>query len=124
MKKNPYLEQAAKMLKKQKMYTKFRDENLLEISQDKESKVFCFLTIEKEQFPGMIISLAFDYHETYVVADMVINLMHIAPVALGEAFYRSKNGNLYWGTDAAFHFALECDSQIIRDIEPVSKDLH
>lgn len=124
MKKNPYLEAAAKMFKKQKMYAKFRDENLLEISLDKDDKVFAFLAIEKDQFPGIIFSIAYDFNETYIIADMVINLMYICPVALGEAFYRSKNGNLYWNEDAKFHFTLECDQQLIQELEPVSKDLH
>jgi hypothetical protein len=124
MKKNPYLDAASKIFKKQKMHSQFRDENILEVSQDKGSKVFAILILEEKQFPGILVSLSYDYSEIYVVAEMVINLMHLSPCALGEAFYRSKNGNLYWGVDAAFHYTLECDQQVIEDIVPVSKDLH
>lgn len=124
MKKNSYLEAADKMLKKQKYHTKFRDENLLEIAMDKKEKVFAYLAIEQDQFPGIIMSLAYDFGETYVIANLTIDLMHLVPVTLGEPFFRSKNGTLYWGTDAAKYFALEFNNQFLKEVEPVSKDLH
>lgn len=124
MEKNKYLAQAEKMLKKQKYHTYFPDENMLEVSRDKNSKPFAFLIIEKEQFPGIVLSLALDFHQTYIVADMTINLMHIAPLALGEPFYRSVNGTLYWDTAAQLYFEMEFNKEMLNNLEPVNDTLH
>jgi hypothetical protein len=122
MKKNPYLERAAEMFKKQKMHTRFADENLLEVATSRGEKVFCFLIVEEKQFPGIIVSLAYDFHDTYIVADMMINLFYITPCALGETFYRAKDGTLYWGEEAAFRYELETMS--IKDLAPPSDMKH
>jgi hypothetical protein len=124
MKKNTYLVAAEKMLKKQKMFTTFVDENILEVCLNKSEKPFAFLLIEEEQFNGVVVCLALDFHQTYIVADLIINLMHIAPVALGEAFYRSVNGNLYWNEEAQLHFELEYNKDLLDDLPTINDTMH
>jgi len=124
MKKNPYLQTAAKRFKKQSLYPVFRDENVLELSLDKKSHPFAFLTVERDQFPGIIMSLAYDFSDAYLTADITLFLMHVCPVALGEAFYRSKDATLYWGEDASFRYALENDDKLIKELPVYNDNLH
>lgn len=124
MKKNVYLAKAATMLKKNGHTTRFLDENILEVSTSKNAPAFAYLAIEKDQFPGIIVSFSYGFTETYIVADLIINLFYICPVALGEAFYQSSTRDLYWGEEAAFYFMLEHDNTLLEDIEPVSDHKH
>lgn len=120
-KKNEYLLSAQQMLKKQGYHTAFRDANLLEVSQSRKDYPFLYLVIEKDQFPGIAMCISLDFNETYVIADLTIKLMHIAPVALGEIFYRSNDGKLFWSDDAIEYFTLENDKDFLKNLSPLSK---
>lgn len=124
MKKNNYLVAADKMLKKQKMFTTFVDENILEVCLNKSEKPFAFLIIEEDQFNGVVVCLALDFHQTFIVADLVINLMHVAPVATGEAFYRSNTGELYWNEEAQLYFEMEYNSDLLDELPTINDTLH
>ena len=124
MQKNTYLVDAQKMLKKQGYYTVFRDSNILEMCFNKQSMPFAFLVIEDEQFPGIIISFASDFHEVMLASDITITLMHIIPIAVGEPFYIDKSGNTYWGEEAEIRFSFETNPEWLEKSGSPSKELH
>lgn len=124
MAKHIFLKAAAKNLNAQKLHLSWIDDNLIEVSENKNSKVFAFLVIEEKQFHGIVVSFALDFYDVYRTADLVISLMHTCPVALGEAFYRSNDGELHWSEDATSYFTLEHDNKLLKDLIPPNKSLH
>jgi len=116
--KHPYLKLAEKSLKNE-YHINFIDKNILEVALDKDSDPFAFLVVEQE-FDGVLLSLSHDFPETYIVASLTILLMRNTNVALGEPFYRSRNGDLYWGPMGFEQFMMEHDSDLLRDLEPIS----
>lgn len=124
MNKHPLLVSANAMLKRQGLHTTFKEENLLAVSLNKKTKEILYLVIEEQQFPGIVISLAIDCFQALVIADIIINLIHLAPVAMGEPFYRSNSGVLYWDEDAIEYFDLECNPELMQQLIPINDSFH
>lgn len=122
MKKHPHLKQAENLLKNQ-FHIKFLDSNVCVISIDKISSPFAHLIVQ-DDFDGIGLSLAMDFDETYVVAELVISLMFCAPVALAEPFYESKNGGMYWDQPAFEQFQMETDSDLLKNLQPITDSKH
>jgi hypothetical protein len=123
MKRNEYLVKAANSLKKSAYSARFLDVNALEVCLDKKSNAVAFLVVEPH-FPGIIVSFALDFRETQLVADMLISLFYVCPVALGESFYQSQSNQLYWGDEAEFYYMIEQDNNVLEDLEPINKNHH
>lgn len=121
MSKNTYLISAEAMLMNDEYFVEFKDDNVLELSLSKEEKPFAFIVIEKDQFPGFIVCISLDFLDCYIIANLMINLMHIAPVALGEGFYRANDGILYWDEDAIGQFELEKNPELLEKLKPNTK---
>lgn len=123
MKSHPHLIQAKKILS-HRFYVNFIDKNICIVALDKKTQPFAHLVVEQASFDGIGLSLAFDYDDTFAVAELVISLMHVAPVALADPFYQSKSGDLYWNDAALEQYQLECDSDILKDLPPVSNSVN
>ena len=119
MKKHPHLKDAEKLLTNQ-FYTHFVNPNICEISYEKSTSPFAFLTVDPSIFNGIGLSIALDCNDTYSIAELTITCMHAAPVALADPFYMSKSGTLHWNDEALAQWQLECDGDILKDLPTVS----
>lgn len=123
MAKHEYLQVVRDLFKKQKLFARFRDNNSLEISLNNKSLPFAFLVIDDEQFHGIILSLTVEPIDASLIAELTVNLIHIAPLAMGETFYITRDGGCHWGDNAYKYLLLEKDSRLL-DLEPVTDLRH
>ncbi len=123
MKKHPYLKQAEKLLSP-RFFVEFLDENIAAIAFEEGFEPFAHIVIEPSQFDGIILSWALDFNEVTLASDITINLMHCASLALGEVFYYSKSGNIYWNEQAEEQFGMEQDSDLLIDLVPPTVSVH
>ena len=123
MKKHPHLKKVEAKLSSQ-YHFEFLDSNILTVSVDKGFSPFAHLVVDESQYPGIIMSLSVDFPESFIVADLTLSLMHVCPITLGEVFYRSNGGDLYWDLDAHFQYDIESNSDLLEDLEPISNSIN
>lgn len=119
MKKHPYLKLIEKSLKPE-YFLNFNHENIMTVSMEKGTLPFAFLMVD-DQFDGVVMSLSYDFPETFVVASLTIQLMRCCNVAMGESFYFNRSGNLLWDDQALEMFMLEHDADLLESLQPVSE---
>lgn len=118
---NSYLEKAKEMLNN-KFFCLFRDNNVMEVSLDKNDLPFLFLVTEKEDLILMSFSIEFD--NAALAAQLALELNDITTTAVAEDFYISKTGEVYWDDDAIMQYTqdmlAEGHSHPLMDMEPIS----
>jgi hypothetical protein len=123
MKLHPHLKTTKKRLENQGYLVSAKEDFVLEVAIDDETLPFCFILVDGETFDGIILSLAADFPFSDVAADIAINLMHVAPVAVGESFYIDDMGDTFWGDEAKKRSSVQRNS-LLEDIEPISTLKH
>lgn len=114
---NEYLEKAKEMLNS-KFYCLFRDNNVLEISIDKNDLPFLFLVTDKEDLILMSFSVEFD--NAALAAQLALELNDITSTAVAEDFYISKTGEVHWDAEALEAFVMDNFEYPLMDMEPIS----
>lgn len=114
---NEHLEKAKDMLSN-KFFCLFRDNNVMEISIDKNDLPFLFLVTEKEDLILMSFSIEFD--NAALAAQLALELNDITTTAVAEDFYISKTGEVYWDDLALEAYVMDSHEHPLMDMEPIS----
>ena len=123
MKKHLLLNKVVSKLSNQ-FHFDFLNGNVLTVSLDADDIAFAHLIVDEDQYPGIILSLAIDFPEAYIASDLTLSLMHICPIALGEVFYLSRGGNMFWSEDAHSQCDIENNSDLLTTLTPITDSVH
>lgn len=101
----------------------WEDDNIISVQIDPESPVVAFLVYDNTVSDKVIISVAQDFPDSFIIADIVINCYEVSPIVLGEGFYVSNDGHLLWGEAGYKAMQSEVSSvQLALDDFPDPKD--
>lgn len=123
--KNKLLVSAQKVLHGD-INSSFQDDNILELSTEKNGSPFAFLIVEHDIPDAIILCFSADFHDVQLAARVAIDLGMVAQVELGEEFFISvKKQKLYWGSEAIEMSMLESPDinenlKILLDSEPIN----
>lgn len=123
MKKHDYLIKAKKTLINQGFNVDFVEGNILQITDGPVGLPYVFLVVE-DHYDGIIISPSIVYPTPSHIIDIIISLFYIAPVSRGDAFYSTNSGKIVWGENADRYLTLEMDSNLLRELNPASPEIH
>src|SRR6267142_2915390 len=99
-------------------YCDIVDTNCLKVSLKEDNLAFMFLIIEKAYPKCVILCLSVDFNETILAVDIALKLNSLCEIVLGEDFYYSKNGKIYWNLDAHDQYRLEYDTEFFKNSIP------
>ena len=115
------------LLKLQKLithfFTYFKSDDILAISDTKDSPPFAFVIIDDEYKHHILLSLAVDYPYPDKAAEVALWCSKVKATALTDSFYVAKNGITYVGNDAHKYYELDVDVPL-EAIDPISKTQH
>lgn len=121
---NRHLEKAKEILE-QKFFCLFRDDNVLEVSIDKNDLPFLFLVTE---VPNLILmSFSVEFNNAAVAAQLALELNDITKTAVSEDFYVSKEGGIHWEDAALEKYAeesMDIQSHPLLDMKAISSEKH
>lgn len=101
------------------------DDMVLHVQLDEESSVIAFLLIDPERPNNVIISMAVDFPDPVITADLCINSGKYSHLLLGEGYYVTDNEEVVWGQAAYESMAMEnTNTQMLTDANPFSKAIH
>ena len=82
-------------------FSYFKDDDILVISDDKDSLPFCYIIIASDHPKNILVSIAIDYPISTNVAEIIIHCGRIGDVALTHPFYISPGTGTTFFDEAA-----------------------
>lgn len=124
MTKDIKLKAAKKSLINLGFNVEYQSDKSLVVYYGEDNVPFLFIIHDTDEFPGLILNVAIDYFNTLEMAEITVDLMHVARVAVGEQFYFNKAGILTTGEHAVLAFEAENVPNSLINMETKSKEFH
>jgi len=123
MKLHPHLKIVKQRLESQSYIVGVKEETILQVCMEDDQIPFCFILVDIDTFHGIIVSFAADFPFSNIAADIAINLMHVAPVAVGESYYIDSTGETFWGEEAIIQNSRD-EANTLDNMQPISQLKH
>lgn len=119
---NAFLLKSKKLLE-QDYFVYQPDDNVLVISNDKTELPFMKIIWDENYPHNLLLSFATDFPLSSLASSLTLQLNNIKEVKLLEDYYIAKNGNMYFGDEAAKFYMW--DTQIsLDDVDPECQNMH
>lgn len=119
MKKNTLLKKLHKELSNRYLVN-WEHGNILAIQLEAQIPSFCIVLYDEDHPGNLIVSVALDFPDPMIIADITIAASRVAPLLLGEGFYLTNENKVLWGEAAARQFAIDANPFDIMDFDPPS----